>query len=85
MRAEVVWVHRGSQSESWLVVHDDGRIVYHSENDGYAFLRHGAQAIDEEISLEDVADLERRHWKKGLVQQVEAALAKTSHVRCRTA
>jgi hypothetical protein len=70
-------IHRGSQSESWLVIHDVGRIVYHSENDGYAFLRHGAEPIDEEITLEQVAELERRHWKKGLVQQVEVALAKT--------
>jgi hypothetical protein len=70
-------VYRGGQSESWLVVHDDGRIIYHSENDGYAFLRHGAEAIDEEITLEQVADLERTHSKTGLVRQVEAALAKT--------
>ena len=63
-------IHHGSQSEEWLVVHDDGRIVSHFENDGYAFLRHGAQAIDEEITLKQVAE---RYPSK--VHQVEAALA----------
>jgi hypothetical protein len=60
----------------WIVVHSDGRIVLHAENDGYAFLRHGAEPIDDEITLEQVADLERRHSKPGLVREVEAALTR---------
>ena len=65
-------VCRHSQYEMWLVVHDDVRIVLHSENDGYAAWRHGFAPTDEEITLEQVAELERRHGKD-LVRRVKGA------------
>jgi len=75
MDHRVINVHHGSQWESWLVVYQDGRIVYHTENDGHACMRHGTQPTDELIDLVEVAKLGERHWKKDLVQQVQAALA----------
>jgi len=69
----VIDVHRGSQSESWLVVYPDGRIQYHAENDGYAYLRHGAEAVEEWLTMDDVRALARRHSHK-LTEAVEAAI-----------
>lgn len=67
---KIIDVHRGSQSESWLVIYAEGRIKYHIENDGHAFLRHGPEAHDEWIDLAHV----RNYWPH-LVTQVEAAIA----------
>ena len=56
--------------EEWLVVHQNGRIEHHIENNGPAFLRHGAQARDEWVGLDHV----RNYWPE-VLDQVEAALA----------
>lgn len=67
-------VKSGGQHEIWLVVYPDGRIIEHTENDGHAFLRHGSQASDTEITMAAVAALgERCHMP--LVEQVRKALA----------
>jgi hypothetical protein len=42
----------GSQYEHWLMVEANGTIKYHCENDGYAFFRRGAEAVDEIWSLD---------------------------------
>jgi hypothetical protein len=69
-------VHHGSQSESWIIVEDDGRIILHRENEGHRFLRRGAEATDEEVTLEKVVELDDRHFRKGdLIRRVQAALA----------
>ena len=34
-----------SQRESWMTI-EKGNIISHSENDGYAFMRNGAEAED---------------------------------------
>jgi hypothetical protein len=70
MRSKVIDVHRGSTSESWLVVYEDGRIQSHFENDGARFLRRGAEAVDRWITLADV----EAHYG-GQIEQVRAALA----------
>jgi hypothetical protein len=75
MKSKLIDVHWGSTSESWLVVYEDGRIAFHQENDGAKFLRHGAEAVDEWITLADVGALDRQHYDKRLVEQVRAALA----------
>jgi hypothetical protein len=62
-------VRRGAAEESWLVVYANGRIEYHVENDGYRFVRRGAEARDEWIDL----DFVKNNWPQ-LVDQVEAAV-----------
>jgi hypothetical protein len=80
MRHKEIWVYQGSTTESWLVVYADGRISYHQENDGPRFLRHGAEAQDEWITLAGVTALERQHGKH-LMQQVRMALAELTRAR----
>lgn len=64
-----ITVRHGGQCESWLTVYANGRIELHSENDGWAFRRHGPEARDEWIDL----DFVRNNWPQ-LVDQVETAL-----------
>jgi hypothetical protein len=40
--------------ERWLVVQKDGRLRLHEENDGWTFLRNGAEASDWIISRESL-------------------------------
>jgi hypothetical protein len=40
--------------ERWLKVYPDGRIVLHIENDGAAFLRRGAEAVERTITREEL-------------------------------
>ena len=55
----VIDVHRGSTSESWLVVYPDGRVKYHFENDGHTFMRRGAEAQEKWLTADDVRKLGR--------------------------
>jgi hypothetical protein len=73
MQARVVDVHRGGQSECWLVVYSNGHIELHTENDGYRFMRRGPEAQDRLIDMAEVEALGRRHCKD-LVAAVNAAL-----------
>ena len=52
------------------MVYEDGRIQFHQKNDGARFLRHGAEAVDEWITLADVETLNRQHPGNRLVEQV---------------
>jgi hypothetical protein len=70
---KVIDVHHGSQSESWLVVYEDGRIQLHSENEGYRFMRRGPEATERWLDLAEVEQLAFQHGKP-LVEQVLAAL-----------
>jgi hypothetical protein len=80
MDHRIVDVHQGSQSESWLVVYQDGRIEFHFENDGHYCMRHGTQPVDTPIDMEGVRKLDESHGKKNLVQQVQATLAEMAEV-----
>ena len=70
----MISVSGGSQYEQWIVVHDDGRIILHTENDGCAFLRHGAKPTEEALTLEQVAALDTGYPPRDLVRRVRAAL-----------
>jgi hypothetical protein len=72
-QSKIIDVHHGDATESWLAVYADGRIEYHVENDGYRFLRRGAQARDECINLDHV----NAYWPQ-LIDKVEAALIELS-------
>jgi len=74
MESILIDVHQGSQSESWLVVYQDGRIEYNYANDGHYCMRHGAQATETFIDIGGVRELEKHHGKD-LVRKVESALA----------
>ena len=45
-------------SDDWYFVKEDGRIMYHWENDGAAFLRKGPEATDREVSFKEAAGQE---------------------------
>lgn len=40
--------------EYWVTVSEDGKIFLHSENDGYAYLRKGADKDVVEVTLEQL-------------------------------
>lgn len=40
--------------EKWVVVTDDGALLLHSENQGIAFLDHGAEALEEPVTLDEL-------------------------------
>jgi hypothetical protein len=65
-----IFIQRGSEREEWLVVHPNGRIEHHVENDGRAFPRRGPQTRDQWVDLDHV----RNYWPE-VIDQVEAALA----------
>jgi hypothetical protein len=48
----IIFRHRGSQWEGWLLVNSAGQLVYHAENDAYTYWRKGPQTHDEILSLE---------------------------------
>jgi len=52
-----------SQRESWITI-KDGNIVRHSENDGYQFMKRGAQSSDEIIMSVEEAK------KKGVYKDI---------------
>ena len=39
-------------SERWIRVEEDGTVILHSENDGWAYLRHGPEAVEEPLTPE---------------------------------
>ena len=53
------------------MVYADGTLKYHCENDGHAFIRHCAQAIDEVWSLKRVQE-----WYPHKLAEVKEAMAK---------
>lgn len=57
----IIDLHRGSTSESWLVIYKDGRVKYHFENDGHRFMRYGAEEKEKWLTMEDVRKLGRSH------------------------
>lgn len=77
----IIDVHHGSTSESWLVVYRDGRVKYHFENDGYRFMRHGAEEEEKWLTPDDVRKLGRSHSypssdDRPFSEQVEEAVKK---------
>jgi hypothetical protein len=65
-----IFIGRSNPHEEWLIVHPNGRIEHHVENDKRTFLRHEARTRDQWVELEYV----RNYWPEAL-PQVEAALA----------
>jgi hypothetical protein len=71
----IITVYRGSTEESWLTVYKDGRIQQHTENDGWRYVNHGAEAVDKWITLDDVRKMGRRHGDaQTFIEQVEEAI-----------
>jgi hypothetical protein len=73
-------------SERWIIVKPDGTLILHSENDGVRYLRKGAEAVDEEVTLEYLKqhhpglyedarkELERRGEEAALRDEVDDVL-----------
>jgi len=40
--------------ERWTYISDDGQIVLHEENDGWTFLRRGAEAVETIVTLDEL-------------------------------
>jgi hypothetical protein len=49
-----------SQIEQWVYV-KNGQLMLHTENDGYAFMKHGAEAEDQPVTLETLKGNSRLH------------------------
>jgi hypothetical protein len=66
-----------SQAETWIWV-KNGRVCFHIENDGYAFLRKGPEARDYAIVRESDSGLyyEGLALSPDLVDEAGAAIAK---------
>jgi hypothetical protein len=57
-RGKVEILFRSSANEQqFVVVYGDGRLVHLIENDGYRFLKHGAEKEGTAIAVDDVAKL----------------------------
>jgi hypothetical protein len=41
--------------EQWIIVRADGTLILHTENDGPTFLRRGPEAIEQVVTLEELA------------------------------
>lgn len=42
-----------SEREFWWIANPDGSVTYHTENDGYAFMRRGAEPEDVIMTLDE--------------------------------
>ena len=40
--------------ERWVYINKAGKLILHIENDGASFLRCGAEAVEREVTLEDL-------------------------------
>ena len=40
-------------SERWIRGEDDGTIIYHIENDGWRYLRHGPEEVERPLTPEE--------------------------------
>lgn len=47
-------------SEHWIIVNDDGTLTLHTENDGWTFMRRGAEAVEYEV----VIDFEHKSFQR---------------------
>jgi hypothetical protein len=47
-------------SEHWIIVNNDGTLTMHTENDGWTFLRHGAEAVEYEV----IINLEKKSFER---------------------
>ena len=52
-----------SQHETWYTI-KEGKVYKHTENDGYAFMRHGPMARDTFISTVEEAKTKWPNWFK---------------------
>jgi len=50
--------------DKWISVTDEGKILLKSENDGWAFMRKGPQATEEEITLETVKNYYPKYYDR---------------------
>lgn len=44
----------GDEMERWVIVNEDGSLILHSENDGWAYMKKGPEATDEPVTLEEL-------------------------------
>jgi hypothetical protein len=56
-------------TERWVIVKEDGTILLHEENDGWTFMRRGAEATERVIALEELKkSYSPRHYEDALRQ-----------------
>jgi hypothetical protein len=48
-------------TESWVYINGDGALVLHTENDGWRFLRRGAEAAERIVTLDELEQYPRLH------------------------
>ena len=79
-RTFTLWL--GGQNEAWVKV-VDGKLIRHVENDGYAFMRHGPEADETEITLDDL--MKEGRLSEAEIEALRAHLAGTAPRRCGSA
>jgi hypothetical protein len=63
-------------SERWVRVEDDGTIILHVENDGWTFLRRGAEETERVITLEELKKTYGSHHYEDALRQLAVLEAK---------
>ena len=58
-----------SQTESWFYF----QFIRHTENDGYAFIHHGAQAVEKVITAEEAERSYRKEYRDAIKELAERA------------
>jgi len=53
-------------TERWCILNDDGTITLHEENDGIVFLRRGAEAVEQTVTLDYLKEHYPGQYKKVL-------------------
>jgi hypothetical protein len=57
--------------DRWVFVQDDGTIILREENDGWQYLRHGPEAVDRVVTLDEL----RHGYSERLLRQAMDGLA----------
>ena len=60
--------------DRWVLVQDDGTIILREENDGWQYLRHGPEALDRVVTLDEL----RRGYSERLLRQATVGLAQAA-------
>ena len=60
--------------DRWVFVQDDGTIILREESDGWQYLRHGPEAVDRVVTLDEL----RRGYSERLLRQATDGLAQAA-------
>ena len=62
------------ESEAWVYLNSEGKLILRTENDGATFLRRGAEIREREVTLEQLCEYPRLHERAALLLQARAKM-----------